>query len=340
MRALSLAGMDGEVLGNHEFDHGATNLVRARSTSWSQLPASSPRTTSSTIRPTRRSRTLRDVVAAVRDLRRRRPQGRRHRHGQPGTLHGIYRGRQLARLPPDRRQRRRSTQYVAPAAPGVDVVVVVTHLGLDEDEGLTAVAGRRSRTRRCRSRASTSILGGHLHIVHNPPKDAAARRRPSTASSRCQTVLVPLGRVREVRRPARPRRPRRRRTTPIPRSAAASSSFTYKQHPGRRRRSPTIPTSRTCCGRTRSSSTRTSTSTACSRTSTRRRHGAQDRRATIRPAATRSSATWSRARCSCSRASRPTSRSPTRSASAPTSSAARSPSSRCTTCSRSRTRSP
>jgi 2',3'-cyclic-nucleotide 2'-phosphodiesterase (5'-nucleotidase family) len=57
--------------------------------------------------------------------------------------------------------------------PQVDLVVVVSHLGLDEDEDLTASQVEEDPNQAFQQKTLAGvdlILGGHLHIVTNPPK--------------------------------------------------------------------------------------------------------------------------------------------------------------------------
>ena len=99
--------------------------------------------------------------------------------------------------------------YVAPpAARRATSIVVVSHLGLDEDEGLTVVAGRRSERGAAAQRRRSDPRRPPPHR-HQP-----AEAHPDDKAPDCTTHdsdgARPLRRVREVRRPARPRRPRRR----------------------------------------------------------------------------------------------------------------------------------
>ena len=63
-------------------------------------------------------------------------------------------------------------RWVRILRPVVDVVVVVSHLGLDEDEDLTAsqVNDPNQEFKRETLSGVDLILGGHLHIVTDPPK--------------------------------------------------------------------------------------------------------------------------------------------------------------------------
>jgi len=174
MRALSLAGMDGAVLGNHEFDLGAKNLFE-KIDNWSTFPLlagnyawDDPPT--SVVAPDGRS--LRDVIApyAIYDVK-----GLKIGvigMGNTSTITSIYEGgNSLGFRPID--DATALDGWVRLLRPQVDVVVVISHLGLDEDEGLTAAQveddpnGNFSKDT---LQGVDLILGGHLHIVTNPPK--------------------------------------------------------------------------------------------------------------------------------------------------------------------------
>ena len=54
--------------------------------------------------------------------------------------------------------------------PVVNVIVLVSHLGLDEDEGLAATEIEVDQNEALPLAGVNLVLGGHLHIVLNPPK--------------------------------------------------------------------------------------------------------------------------------------------------------------------------
>jgi 5'-nucleotidase / UDP-sugar diphosphatase len=166
MRALSMAGLDGAVIGNHEFDLGSQNLF-AQIDGWAQFPLlaanylfEDPRNPD--------ARSLRDVVRpfAIYDL-----DGLRV--GVIGmanwsSMTGIFEvGNSLGILPLEDATVVR--QYVALLRPVVDVVILVSHLGLDEDEGLAA-SEVDDPNEALPLEGVDLVLGGHLHIVTNPPK--------------------------------------------------------------------------------------------------------------------------------------------------------------------------
>lgn len=174
MRALSLAGMDGAVLGNHEFDLGAKNLfdkidnwstfpILAGNYAWDNPP---PGTVNAD------GRSLRDVIQpyAIYDVK-----GIKVGvigMGNTSTITSIYEGGNNLGFRP-LADGAALDGWVRLLRPQVDLVVVVSHLGLDEDEGLTA-AEVESDPNASFDKATLAgvdlILGGHLHIVTNPPK--------------------------------------------------------------------------------------------------------------------------------------------------------------------------
>ena len=166
MRALSLAGMDAAVIGNHEFDLGAVNLYE-QVANWSQFPLLAANYLFDD--PTNPDApSLRDVVQpyAVFDVK-------GLKVGVIGmanwsSMTGIFEGGNSLGIRPIS-DRTAVEQYVRLLRPSVDLVVLVSHLGLDEDEGLTA-AEVQDENEALPLEGVDLILGGHLHIVTNPPK--------------------------------------------------------------------------------------------------------------------------------------------------------------------------
>ena len=189
MRALSLAGMDGEVLGNHEFDLGTLNLYDKIS-NWSQFPHLAANYLWDDVPGGKAS--LRDVVSPfeIYDV-----QGLRVGvigMGNEDTLTSIYEGgNSLGFRPADN-----ATvlgQYVRILRPVCDLIVVVSHLGLDADEGLTAAQVPDQNTT-LPLQGVDLVLGGHLHIVTNPPKLLPSDDGSTYCKTHdCQTVLVHSG---------------------------------------------------------------------------------------------------------------------------------------------------
>ena len=166
MRALSLAGMDAAVIGNHEFDLGSQNLYEqiANHAQFDLLAANY--VFEDPVNPDAPS--LRDVckpyqIYDVGGLK----------VGVIGmanwsSMTGIFEGGNSLGIRPiadDVVVR----QYVSLLRPVVDVLVVVSHLGLDEDEGLAA-SEVQDENEALPLDGVDLIMGGHLHIVTNPPK--------------------------------------------------------------------------------------------------------------------------------------------------------------------------
>jgi 5'-nucleotidase len=187
MRALSLAGMDAEVIGNHEFDLGAKNLFE-KIDSWSQFPHLAANYAFDDSPGGQRS--LRDVVEPYQifDV-----DGLRVGvigMGNEDTISSIFEGgNSLGFRPIDNTTA--LDQYTRLIRPLVDVVIVVSHIGLDGDEGLTAAEAEDLNVT---VPGVDLILGGHLHIVTNPPKllpnDDGSQYCKTTV---CQTLLVHSG---------------------------------------------------------------------------------------------------------------------------------------------------
>lgn len=166
MRALSRAGMDAAVIGNHEFDLGAVNLYEQVS-NWSQFPLLAANYVFDD--PTNPDApSLRDVVQpfAVFDEN-------GLKIGVIGmanwsSMTGIFEGGNSLGIRPIT-DATAVEQYVRLLRPSVDLIVLVSHLGLDEDEGLAA-SEVQDENEALPLEGVDLILGGHLHIVTNPPK--------------------------------------------------------------------------------------------------------------------------------------------------------------------------
>lgn len=170
MRSLSLAGMDGAVLGNHEFDLGAKNLfdkidnfatfpLLAANYAWDDPPPGA-------VDPNGRS--LRDVVSPFQMYN---IDGLRVTvigMGNTSTITSIYEGGNSLGFRPIN-DSDALEGWVRILRPMSDVIIVVSHLGLDEDENLTA-SQVDDPNQTLPLQGVDVILGGHLHIVTNPPK--------------------------------------------------------------------------------------------------------------------------------------------------------------------------
>jgi 2',3'-cyclic-nucleotide 2'-phosphodiesterase (5'-nucleotidase family) len=173
IRALSLAGLDGMVIGNHEFDLGARNLfdkidnwasfpMLAANYAWDDPPPGA-------VSPDGRS--LRDIVPPfeIYDVK-----GLKVAvigMGNTSTITSIFEGGNSLGFRPVAEEDALSG-YVRLLRPVVDLIVVISHLGLEEDEGLTAsqVDDPNQAFRQETLAGVDLVLGGHLHIVTNPPK--------------------------------------------------------------------------------------------------------------------------------------------------------------------------
>lgn len=183
LRALSEMGLDGAVVGNHEFDLGSQNLYE-QIVNWAQFPMLAANYLWEDP-PNPDQLSLKDVVQpyAIYDL-----EGLKI--GVIGmanwsSMTGIFEGgNSLGLRPLDDAQV--VEEYVRLLRPVVDVLILVSHLGLDEDEGLGSNEVDLP-TEALPLDGVDIVLGGHLHIVLNPPKVV-----PSDDEGN-QTVLVHSG---------------------------------------------------------------------------------------------------------------------------------------------------
>ncbi len=166
MRALSTAGLDAAVIGNHEFDLGSTNLFEQYDNWASFRLLAANYIFDDPANPDARS--LKDVVQpfAVFDV-----EGLKV--GVIGmanwsSMTGIFEGGNSLGLRPIA-DKDTVEKYVRLLRPSVDLIVLVSHLGLDEDEGLQSNQVT-DENESLPLQGVDLILGGHLHIVTNPPK--------------------------------------------------------------------------------------------------------------------------------------------------------------------------
>jgi 5'-nucleotidase len=191
IRSLSLAGMEGEVLGNHEFDLGTPQLVKELN-AWSQFPhLVADYAWEDPVDPTT-GMSLQDLTTpfqmydvnglkiGVIGL------------GNEDTLLSSYMGNTtLGFRPID--PGTALQQYVALIRPMCDLVVVLSHLGLDDDEGLSSSQVDDPNASLPNQNVDL-ILGGHLHIVTNPPKLLPADDGSTYCQNNdCETLLVHSG---------------------------------------------------------------------------------------------------------------------------------------------------
>ncbi len=166
LRALTQLGLDAAVVGNHEFDMGANNLYE-QAIEWAGFPllAANYRFEDPTeptvpklgeiVKPYQIF-DLDGITVAVIGM------------GNISSLTSIYEGgNSLGLRPLD--QNAVVDEWVRILRPAVDLIVLVSHMGLDEDEGL-APSDVDDMNEDLPLNGVDLILGGHLHIVLNPPK--------------------------------------------------------------------------------------------------------------------------------------------------------------------------
>ena len=183
MRALSAMGLDAAVIGNHEFDLGSQNLFH-QIDDWAEFQTLAANYLFDDP-PNPDERSLKDVVQpyAVFDV-----DGLKV--GVIGmanwsSMTGIFEGGNSLGIRP-LEDAQVVEEYVRLLRPQVDLVVLVSHLGLDEDEGLQA-SQVEDQNELLPLEGVDLILGGHLHIVLDPPKQVPNDEHGN------QTVLVHSG---------------------------------------------------------------------------------------------------------------------------------------------------
>jgi 5'-nucleotidase/UDP-sugar diphosphatase len=192
-RTLSWLGLDAAALGNHEFDKGAKNLAN-QIVNWASFPVlaanyefEEPNDFSgpwlgTVVEPYTIFNVdgLRVGVIGM---------------GNLSSLQGIYEaGNSLGVRPLNTDEVVR--YYVNLVRPQVDLLVIVSHLGLDEDEGVAVneiIGGGSGEQNEEAALAGVDvILGGHLHIALNPPK-LIPQRDANGNPTGFNTVLVHSG---------------------------------------------------------------------------------------------------------------------------------------------------
>jgi 5'-nucleotidase/UDP-sugar diphosphatase len=163
MQAASYVGTDAMVIGNHEFDDGAQNAAR-QIQQWADFPVLAANyqfddplsSSSSTLGTVLHPFTLFNVdglkVACI-------------GMGNISSLGSVFNQPNSFSITP-LNTIETAQFYVDLLRPLVDVVVILSHLGLDDDEAM--VAG---------TTGIDAVMGGHNHIVVNPPqvlKDCSA----------------------------------------------------------------------------------------------------------------------------------------------------------------------
>jgi 5'-nucleotidase len=171
MRAMAQLGLSAMALGNHEFDKGSVNLEEQYQ-KFGGFPILAANyqfedPTDPTL-PKLRQVIGRYVILNVDGLK-----IGIIGLGNLSSIQGILQGgNSLGVRPLDARQAIAET--VAVVRPQVDLLALVSHLGLDEDEGVAAGdAESRDENATVAQEGVDVIFGGHLHIVLDPPKDLA-----------------------------------------------------------------------------------------------------------------------------------------------------------------------
>jgi len=172
LRVLSMLGLDAAVIGNHEFDLGANNLYE-QMVNWARFPMLAANYYfEDPTEPTKPK--LREVVQPYQlfdlDGVRVAVIGMANISTVTSLVEG---GNSLGIRPLNDAEVVRN--YVRLLRPVSDLVVLVSHLGLEEDEGLSATQVSDSNEGLPLDGVDL-ILGGHLHIVLNPPKLAQVDR--------------------------------------------------------------------------------------------------------------------------------------------------------------------
>jgi 5'-nucleotidase / UDP-sugar diphosphatase len=171
-RALSMLGLDAAVIGNHEFDLGANNLYE-QAVNWARFPVLAANYYfEDPTEPTKPK--LREIIQPYQlfDL-----DGVRVAvigMANISTVTSLTEGGNSLGARP-LAEAEVVQNYVRLLRPVSDLVVLVSHLGLEEDEGLSASEVSDSNEGLPLDGVDL-ILGGHLHIVLNPPKLAQVDR--------------------------------------------------------------------------------------------------------------------------------------------------------------------
>ncbi len=188
VRAMSQLGLSGQALGNHEFDKGAVNLFTqyARFASFPLLAAnyqfSDP---NDYTQPKLQYLVPPYVVYNVGGLK-----VGVIGMGNLSSIQGLIEGtNSLGARPIEASQALATMAQIL--RPQVDLLVVTSHMGLDEDENVSAVdAVSRDQNLAFAIAGVDVIFGGHLHIVLNPPKELQRNNEDGTTG---RTILCHSG---------------------------------------------------------------------------------------------------------------------------------------------------
>jgi 5'-nucleotidase len=169
MRAMSQIGLTAMALGNHEFDKGSVNLEEQYLQFGGFPILAANYLFEDPSDPTQPK--LRDLIGKYTIVNVDGVKIGLIGLGNLSSIQGILQGgNSLGVRPLESKQAILDT--VSVVRPQVDVLALISHLGLDEDEG---VASGDAESRDQNTAVAVSgvdvIFGGHLHIVLDPPKD-------------------------------------------------------------------------------------------------------------------------------------------------------------------------
>ncbi|MBI2892836.1 MAG: bifunctional metallophosphatase/5'-nucleotidase [Deltaproteobacteria bacterium] len=157
IRALSESGLDVAVIGNHEFDRGGANLARQLSR-WATFPALAANYHLDPVQGPPGTTGLDEIAKPFSIFNLKGLRVGVIGMGNLSSMNSIYVAPNRLGITPLNTVE--SAQfYVDLIRPMVDLVVLVSHLGLTGDQELAE-----------NTRGVDIIFGGHLHIVLNPPK--------------------------------------------------------------------------------------------------------------------------------------------------------------------------
>ncbi|HEY3352087.1 MAG TPA: bifunctional UDP-sugar hydrolase/5'-nucleotidase [Polyangia bacterium] len=171
LRMVTHIGTDVSVLGNHEFDRGVNNLAYQLK-NWAGFPVVAANYEYDA--PNDFSRPWLGTLVAPYEIFNR--DGLRVGVIGMGSLQSMLSlyegGNSLGMRPLNTAETLR--YYVALVRPQVDLLVIASHMGLDEDETAAVNEVFKSGTDQENQNSAQAgidvILGGHLHIALNPPK--------------------------------------------------------------------------------------------------------------------------------------------------------------------------
>ncbi len=190
MRAMTELGVDAAALGNHEFDKGPNNLatqigmwagfpILAANYQFQDYTQEGQNSLGQVIKPYTILNVDGLVVGVI-------------GFGNVDSITNLVEGgNNLGVTPMDTEQ---TVDYYAKLLrPQVDLLVAVSHLGLDEDETTALTAGGQSANDAVQARGDLDVVfGGHLHIVLDPPKLIPILDKNGKPTGR-NTILVHSG---------------------------------------------------------------------------------------------------------------------------------------------------